>query len=115
MKIFFDQSLRIELAWWEKLVSVHWNFEIPRSQIVFAEVHEPTWAWTDIRFGGTFIPNMIRAGTFLTKRGREYWLTKHDRPEVLTIELQDHFYKRLVLGFRSKEEIPAELVGYVRV
>lgn len=54
---------------------------------------------TDIRMPGTSIPGVIKAGTYLTANdNREFWFTRdRNLDEIITIELKDHEYDRIVL------------------
>ncbi len=47
---------------------------------------------------GTYIPGLIRAGSYLTPRGWEFWYVIRKRPEYVTIELKGGRYQRLILS-----------------
>lgn len=90
--------LEIKLSSWEKLWGLHGDFKIPAKNIVSIEKGEPETGWFDLKFPGTFLPGVIKAGTYLTKRGKEYWYwTKYSKFTYI-IELKEESYKRLILG-----------------
>ena len=52
---------------------------------------------------GTHIPNIIRAGTFYSNRGMEFWLLRNtDNPIV--IDLIKCRYNRIIIGIRDQNE-----------
>lgn len=102
MKIRIESGqLIVELSFWEKVLSLHGDFVIPKSRVVGVERGRPPlirW-WWEVRVPGTFLPGMIKAGTYLVReRGREFWYWSRWREHMYTIELQDELYDRLVLA-----------------
>lgn len=100
--IITPTEVRIELSFWEKVWSLHGNFQIPRSNITSISTGNPKSSWFDLRVPGTFLPGLIKAGTFYTRRGREFWYVIHNHPRIYTIELTNMAYKRLVVGTSQK-------------
>jgi hypothetical protein len=104
MNIVIDKDvIRIELSNLEKILSFHNSLNIPVSQII--EISDtllpPTWK--EIRAPGTAIPALIKAGTYYTFRGKEFWmLKKKDNP--IRIELKNNKFKRLILGVSDYEK-----------
>jgi hypothetical protein len=49
---------------------------------------------------GTNIPGIIKAGTYFTNRGKEFWYITRGR-EILRIELKGLFYNRIILGVKD--------------
>ncbi|MEQ9000209.1 MAG: hypothetical protein RID53_27340 [Coleofasciculus sp. B1-GNL1-01] len=94
----FDQKLRIELEWYEQL----WAFtldklwEIPLNHIISVTTDEPPSSWTEIRAPGTALPGVIKAGTYYSSRGKEFWYVTRDR-NYLVLALQDEPYQKIVL------------------
>lgn len=71
---------------------------VPRAHVVRAEAALPPATWRQIRAPGTFLPGVIKAGTYYTDRGKEFWYTLRSRKDnPLTIELEGEPYRRLVL------------------
>lgn len=92
----------IELSLWEKIWSLHGDFRIPKSNITSISTTHPQSSWFDLKVPGTFFPGLIKAGTFYTRRGREFWYVTRAHPRIYTIELANMAYKRLVLGTEQK-------------
>ncbi|MBE9127711.1 MULTISPECIES: hypothetical protein [unclassified Coleofasciculus] len=93
-----DNKLRIELEWYEQLWAVSWDksFEIPLTHIESATTDEPPSSWTEIRAPGTFLPGVIKAGTYYTSTGKEFWYATNDR-NYLVLVLRDEPFKKIVL------------------
>jgi hypothetical protein len=92
-----DKNFKIEFTPSEKILSIHGSIDIPISHItkVSGELLDPTWK--EIRMPGTSLPGVIKAGTYMTDRGAEFWYVTRNK-KILRIELRDNFYKRVVLG-----------------
>ncbi len=97
-----DNTLVIRLSFWERVWSFHRSFAIPRDHVGAVRAGAPKTSWREIRAPGTFVPWVIKAGTYYTPRGKEFWyVTRKSRP--VTIELSDEKYRRLVLGVADAE------------
>ncbi|HAG79603.1 MAG TPA: hypothetical protein DCL61_00215 [Cyanobacteria bacterium UBA12227] len=92
-----DNKLRIDLDWYEQLWAFTWDktFEIPLTHIENATTNEPPSSWTEIRAPGTFLPGVIKAGTYYTPRGKEFWYVTKDR-DYLVLELCDESFKKMI-------------------
>ncbi|OCQ91576.1 hypothetical protein AMR42_14735 [Limnothrix sp. PR1529] len=92
-------SLRIDLEGWEKLWAFHWPLylEVPIAQIQAVQLGAPPSDWRELRAPGTFLPGVIKAGTYYTRRGREFWYATHDGGAFLTLKLTGHQYAQVVL------------------
>jgi hypothetical protein len=90
--------LTIELEWYEQLwaVTLERQMHISLARIVRATTEEPQSNWSELRAPGTFLPGVIKAGTYYTKQGKEFWYVTSDR-DYLTLELRDEPYRRIVL------------------
>jgi hypothetical protein len=93
-----DNRLTIELEWYEQLwaVTLDGQMHIPLERIDRVTTSEPQSDWAEIRAPGTFLPGVIKAGTYYTKRGKEFWYVTTDR-DYLTLELRDEPYRRIVI------------------
>ena len=91
-------ELRVTLSFWEKIWSLHGNFTIPSINVISIKEVIPKSSWWDVKFPGTFFPGVIKAGTYLTPRGKEFWYWVKNRKKVYTIELKNFVYKRLILS-----------------
>lgn len=97
-------TLEIKLTNLEKILSLHSDFSIPLTNVVEIKEKVPESGWLDLKFPGTFLPGFIKAGTYLTKRGKEFWYTTKNRQHTYVVELRDFSYKRLVLATNKKYE-----------
>ena len=90
--------LLIDLEWYEQLwaFTLTKTFSIPLEHVQGVSTEEPLSTWAEIRAPGTFLPGVIKAGTYYTNRGREFWYVTADK-NYLTLELQDEPYRRIVL------------------
>ncbi|NND71999.1 MAG: hypothetical protein HKN43_10510 [Rhodothermales bacterium] len=52
--------------------------------------------WSGLRVPGTFIPGYLRAGTYLTRGGKHFYLRRRGN-ESIVFELSDHKYSRAVV------------------
>jgi hypothetical protein len=93
-----DHRLTIELEWYEQLwaVTLDRQMHIPLERIDRVTTAEPQSDWAEIRAPGTFLPGVIKAGTYYTKRGKEFWYVTADK-DYLTLELHDEPYRRIVI------------------
>ena len=85
------------------------TIQIPIHTVVQFSTSTPDDLWKGIRAPGTFVPGLIRAGTYYTTKGREFWyVTRQSGPliqtKVLTLDLaQTEYYKRIVLSVENPE------------
>jgi hypothetical protein len=99
MKLHLEaRQLTIDLEWYEQLwaVTLDRQLHIPLDSIDRVTTTEPQSDWAEIRAPGTFLPGIIKAGTYYTKRGKEFWYVTTDR-DYLTLELHDEPYRRIVI------------------
>lgn len=103
-----DDKLQIEFSFWEQLWSVRLNkiWQIPLNHIIQTHTNEPESNWKEIRAPGTFVPGLIKAGTYYTDKGKEFWyVTNHSGfHNFLTIELENESYKRIILSKINNNE-----------
>jgi hypothetical protein len=100
MKLHLEaRQLTIDLEWYEQLwaVTLDRQLHIPLDAIDIVTTIEPQSNWSEIRAPGTFLPGVIKAGTYYTKRGKEFWYVTADR-DYLTLELIDEQYRRIVIN-----------------
>jgi hypothetical protein len=93
-----SDRLQIEFEWYERFwaVRVESSMEIPLAHISAVTIAEPVSNWAELRAPGTFVPGVIKAGTYYTKHGKEFWYVTEDR-HYLTLELRDEPYRRIVI------------------
>ncbi|HBB30874.1 MAG TPA: hypothetical protein DDZ80_15230 [Cyanobacteria bacterium UBA8803] len=99
-----DNKLRIELEWYEQLWAFNWDkiLEIPLAHIESATTDEPPSNWQEIRAPGTFLPGVIKAGTYYTTRGKEFWYVTKDG-NYLVLELRDASFKKIALTLEQNQ------------
>jgi hypothetical protein len=117
MKLYLsDDQLTIELEWYEQLwsVTLERQLRIPLAQIDRVNTTEPQTTWMEVRAPGTFLPGVIKAGTYYTKFGKEFWYVTSDQ-SYLVLELRNAAYRRIVLTIADhltwKEQIDQALAG----
>ncbi len=113
-----SDRLKIEFEWYERLwaVRIEPAMDIPLAHISSVTIAEPYSNWAEIRAPGTFLPGIIKAGTYYTKQGKEFWYVTDDR-NYLTLELHDEPYRRIVMTLpdnRSWRDRIAERVDSTR-
>lgn len=106
-----NKVLNIILGGQEQLWSAHLGktITVDLKHICNVTTGNPDGLWDGIRAPGTFVPGLIRAGTYYTARGREFWyVTRQEnglnQSRVLTLDLtSNEYYKRIVLSIRECE------------
>ncbi len=98
MKISITRDeIRISFSVTKKILSVKGSFKIPLKHIVRVTTQKPKPTWKEIKAPGTFIPGLIKAGTYYTDKGREFWFVTKGKG-ILNLELKNESYKRIILG-----------------
>jgi hypothetical protein len=88
--------LRLRLEGWEKFLAVKRTIELPLSHVRSVSTSAPRSGFWDIRMPGSFLPGVIKAGTYYSKRGKEFWYATR-KGGWLVIELKGESYRRIVL------------------
>ncbi len=102
MTLSFDsQFLTITLRPMEKLWAVRGDLKIPAAHVTGAWAGMPKTSWRELRVPGSFVPGLIKAGRYLTPRGKEFWYVTRRKRHPITIELTGEKFDRLVLGFED--------------
>ena len=104
MRLHIDgENLRIELDWWRKLLAFHFRtLEIPLAHIERVVTDRPITHWMEIRLPGTFIPWLVKAGTYRRAGRRDFWCATHCQP-VLRLTLRNEYFDSLTLGTEDNE------------
>ncbi|MEM7554995.1 MAG: PH domain-containing protein [Cyanobacteria bacterium P01_A01_bin.84] len=92
-----NKNLKIKFTLKEQLLAVrlHKLWEIPLSNIKQVTTNQPETHWKDVRAPGSSFPGLIRAGTYHTKRGKEFWYVTNNK-NYLIIELKNEDYQRII-------------------
>ncbi len=95
----------IELEWYEQLwaFTIDKTLTIPLANIEAVTTDEPLSNWAEIRAPGTFLPGVIKAGTYYTRQGKEFWYVTRDK-DYLTLNLKDESYKRIIITIDHNQE-----------
>jgi len=99
MRLHIDNTvIKIQLDWQERLWAFHLSptIEISITHILRATTETPTMEWYALRAPGTALPGFFVAGTYYTKRGREFWYVTQSS-KFLVLDVEDEYYKRVVL------------------
>jgi hypothetical protein len=98
MKIsIIKEEVRINFSIAKKILTVKGSFKIPLKHIVRVTTLKPKPTWKEIKAPGTHIPGLIKAGTFYTDKGKEFWFVTKGKG-ILNLELKNESYKRIILG-----------------
>jgi hypothetical protein len=98
-----SHQLKITLTPIERLwaVRIGKTITIPLTQIQQVSITAPSVNWKELRSPGTFVPGILKAGTFYQNSIRSFWYTKPKMP-VLTLELSpDAYYRRIILSLND--------------
>jgi len=96
--------LKVNLSFLEKLLTLQFNyaFEIPLEHIQQVTTEKPSNSGLQYRLPGTAIPGLLKAGTYYSDRGKEFWYVTSDR-HYLVLDLQNEFYQKVVLTLEQNE------------
>lgn len=97
-----NDQLQIEFTWKEQLLAVRFQklWLIPLAHIKQVTAAKPQSSWKALRTPGSIIPGIIKAGTYYTESGKEFWYVNRDT-NYLTIELENESYKRIILTIEN--------------
>ena len=105
MKVVISDDGRValfSLAPLEALLALKRNLEVPVDRITSA-IATPR---ADVSFGpiirapGTYIPGLVRFGSYGRKPNRHFWAVFRQNP-VLVVDCEDWDYTRLVVGVKD--------------
>lgn len=99
-----EQMLHLEMEWYEQFLAFHFHnpIKIPLAHITSTSIAEPVSSWKEVRAPGTCIPGVIKAGTYYSDRGAEFWYVTQSH-HYLTLELKEEFFKRIILTLDGNE------------
>lgn len=109
MELYIENDeLRLELQGFERLLAVRKQLIIPVSQITGVHHERPPLFKFEMRSPGTFLPGLIKAGTFSSKDGRDFWYVHQWQKDIVVIELQaankKKDYSRIILSNERARE-----------
>ena len=98
-----DDTLRIELSLWQKLLAVHFStLEIPLAHIEAVGTERAKTRWGELRVPGTLIPGLLKAGTYRIDGQKNFWCVTRGQP-VLRLALKDEYFNSLTLGLKNSD------------
>jgi hypothetical protein len=111
---FANDNFQIEWEWYEQLLAFNPSktFIIPLNHIVAVSTAQAVSSWTEIRNPGSFIPGIIKAGTYYSSRGKEFWYVTKDQ-DFLTLEIKDESYQRIILTIDENQAWLERINQYV--
>ncbi len=96
----------------ESVLSLKREIEIPREAIKSIKTGDARPGLA-IRSPGTWIPGLLRAGTYRRRENgkwiKEFWF-RLAWGKPITIELKNHTYKRIVIKIKNSERLKEELL-----
>jgi hypothetical protein len=97
-------TLTIQLSIAERLLAVRLkrDITIPLRNIVAVSTERPESSALDLRVPGTYVPGLIKAGTYYTRGGREFWYATRKKT-YLVLDLKDARFRRVVLTVDDNE------------
>lgn len=112
MRLHIDgENLRIELGWWQKLLAFHFqSLEIPLAHIESVDTDRPRTHWMEVRLPGSFIPWLVKAGTYRRAGRRDFWCTTLGQP-VLRLALRNEYFDSVTLGIEDNERWAQAIKG----
>ena len=97
------ECLKIELDWWRKLLAVHFrSLEIPLASIERVETERVRTHWGEVRMPGSYIPGLVKAGTFRRQGRRDFWCVAGRQP-VIRLSLRGEYFHSVTLGLADNE------------
>lgn len=115
MKVSLSEDGRtvvFTLAWYQVPFALKSRLEVPAGKIKSVQV----MAREDVGFGpvlrapGTYVPGLIKYGSYGRKPNREFWVVTRNDP-VLVVDIEDWDYTRIVGGTAD----PANDAGTVQL
>ena len=112
MQLSLDgDTLRIELSLWQKLLAVHFaTLEIPLAHIQAVGTEQVKTRWSELRWPGTFIPGLLKAGTYWRDGQKNFWCVTRGQP-ILRLILNDEYFSSLSLGLKDNDHWVSEISG----
>ena len=107
-----DSTVVVRLGPLQSVFALKGRLDIPRSQISSIEVMErseiPATEGTWLRAPGTYIPGLVRYGSYGREPLREFWLVlRQKRAVVITVAVWA--YHRVVIGSNDPDRLASEL------
>lgn len=107
MKLSIDNGLlHVKLEGLEKVWALKSSLSVSLANVTEVRAKEPDEKprsyWTGLRMPGTFVPWVLKAGTYFTSFGKEFWYVTAGKG-FLVLYLKEGAYQRVVLGLDDAE------------
>lgn len=94
-----QQDAVITFGFWETLLALKHTLRIPLSHVTAITIDKPVSRRFELRLPGSFIPGVIKSGTYVANDGSEFWyVTRSFFKRALIVELAHDRYTRIVIG-----------------
>lgn len=94
--------VKLELV--ERISSLRRRITIPISSIKSVSKVAPEFQWNEWRIPGTYMPYIIKAGTYYTPRGKEFWYRTWKKRFCVALKLNNHKFDGVIVGFKDEKE-----------
>jgi hypothetical protein len=107
-----SDTVVVKLGPIDSLFAIKGRLDIPTSHITSvlvmnrSEVPSTPGAW--LRAPGTYLPGLVRYGSYGREPTREFWLVRRHK-RVVVIDVRDWAYHRLVLGVADPDAFAASI------
>jgi hypothetical protein len=107
--------LTIDLDPWERVWSLRFRpLSFAREHVLSAEPIAPSSSWRDLRLPGTFLPGVIKAGSYYTPRGWEFWYILRETASFpLSLRLENERFRAVVLGIENNVALAERISAWI--
>ena len=84
------------------------TLEIPLAHIETVGTEQMQTRWSELRIPGTFIPGLLKAGTYRRDSQKNFWCVTRGQP-VLRLALKNEYFSSLTLGLKNNEHWVSEI------
>jgi hypothetical protein len=91
-------DMRVELHGWERAWAMRRRIVVPLGWVASIERSDPKEAMRPrgLRAPGSYLPRVIAAGSYWTRRGWSFWSVRH-RDRAVAIRLREGRYRKIVV------------------
>lgn len=68
---------------------------------------------SEVRAPGTYLPRLVKAGTYHTRKGKEFWYVTRRKP-YLVLDLKNETYARIVLTTHKNTYFAKKIKTFIR-
>lgn len=110
-----NRNAVFELKGVDKILALKSRLIIPLSHIKSVSTRKVNWRLfpKQLKIVGTGLPPFIKAGTFWDKKQGWLFYKMNDTNKVITVELKNERYKKIIFEVEDKEATAKELLAYL--